>query len=209
MLTTQTEVKKQSKPRKQKTNWQKIGAPYVEVDRLELTDKRLSPEEVVIKTREDILKQESAKRIHGQDDLEKVERSLGPRLNYTEILRKLWEINPDIRVKEGQEGSLALYVEKRRDEYHPSDFDEIPPNGAFHIHHKYVMGLRKEELPEWGHVTIDTSMVAHHEVRGWRSVLIGLIKARVISYRAAIKEFGDPYFDQRSQYWYEQLQKFI
>jgi hypothetical protein len=190
------------------TNWKQVGAPYVEPNKAMLGDKHLNPEESVVREREDLLKIESKKRIHGQDQLEKSDRSLGPRLYFTEILRRLWKCNPRIRVKEGSAGSLALYVQKRKDEYRESDY-EPSPNGAFFLDHKYVGGLLKEWLPEWGHVTIDTSLVAHHEVRGWRSVLIALIKAKVITYQSAIEQFGDPFHDQRSQFWFEQTAKHI
>jgi len=191
---------------KAETNWTQVGAPYVEPNKAMLGDKHLDPTESNVRLREDILKQESVKRIHGQDELEKSDRSLGSRLYFTEILRRLWNCNPQIRVRDGAEGSVALYIEKRRDEYHESDY-EVPPNGIFFADHRYVGGLLKEWLPEWGHVTTDTSLVAHHEVRGWRSVLIGLIKAKIITYKRAIEEFGDPFHDQRSQFWYEQLFK--
>lgn len=186
-------------------SWKESGAPYVEPDKSQLGDIHLNPEEAVAREREDLLRIEAKKRIHGQDELEKTDRSLGPRMFYTEILRRLRSINPEIHVLEGSPGSVALYAPKRKEEYHESDFLDIPPNGSFFIHHKYVGGVLKDWLPEWGHVTVDTSNVAHKEVRGWRSVLIGLIKAGIIPYDKTIKEFGDPQNDQRSQFWYEQL----
>ena len=65
----------------------------------------------------------------------------------------------------------------------------------------------KEHLPEWGHVTVDASNIAHREIRGWRSVLMALIKAKAISYDAAVEEFGNPILDARSQFWFEQLKE--
>ena len=191
------------------TNWKKVGAPLVEPDIHELGDKRLNPEEAVAREREALLKMESKKRIHGQDDLEKSDRSLGPRLYFTEILRRIRAMNPRVAVRDGVEGNVALYYPKRHDEYKPGDFDDLPPGGVFFAHHKYVGGMLKDWLPEWGHVTNDTSNVAHREVRGWRSVLIQLVKQHVITYREAIEGFGDPLNDSRSKYWYEQLGKFI
>ena len=85
----------------------------------------------------------------------------------------------------------------------------MKPKDDFYISHKYVGGILMESLPEWGHVTVDSSLIAHHEVRGWRSVLIGLIKAGVVPYSVAVKEFGDPYNDSRSKYWFEQLHRFL
>jgi hypothetical protein len=189
-----------------KRRFTKTGkAPLVQTDINELGDKRLNPEEMVYKLREDILKQESKKRIYGQDELQQIERSAGPRIHTSELIKRLQKINPGIHVKDGKWGSVALYYKKKRFEYKESDFFETPPNGEFFTHHKYVGGFELGWLPEWGHVTVDSSNVALHEVRGWRSVLISLIKAKVISYQAAITEFGNPVGDKRSRFWFEQL----
>jgi hypothetical protein len=85
-------------------------AALVEVDPLELTDKRLSPEESVIKETEELLKIESKKRIHGQDDLEQVERSAGPRMYFTEILRKLLSCNPERRLTNTHHPTLMVFL---------------------------------------------------------------------------------------------------
>lgn len=183
-------------------------APYVEPDKTQLGDTHLNPEEFVIREREELLKIESKKRIHGQDELEKSDRSLGPRMFYTEILRRLKDINDSIKVLDGSEGSVALYVEKGREEFKSGDFDNIPPNGVWFVHHKYVGGMLKDWLPEWGHVTTCSSKIAHREVRGWRSVLLQLIKTNVITYWQAVEKFGNPILDQRSKFWFEQTAKY-
>ena len=197
--------KKRTKKTALERKWADHKAPLVEVDPMELGDKRLNPEEAVCREREDILKIESKKRIHGQDELEKEERSLGPRLWWKELIGRLTRLNSGIRVREGSEGAVAIYYHKRRDEYVPSDFETVFKDGFFR-HHKYVTGIRKEWIPEWGHVTVDTSLVAHHEVRGWRSVLVSLVKQRVLTYRQAVEEFGEP--DSRGRFWHEQLRQY-
>lgn len=186
-----------------------IDAPYVEPVKAMLGDKHLDPEESVIREREDLLKQAAKMRIHGQDELEQSERSAGPRMGWTELLRKLWKCNPQIRVKDGSPGSIALYILKKPWESEESDYtSEDRPKDDFFVDHKYVGGFQKESMPEYSHVTLDTSNLPVRELRGWRSVLIKLIKAGVISYRAAIQEFGDPSLDQRSRFWCEQLAQF-
>jgi hypothetical protein len=122
---------------------------------------------------------------------------------------RLWQCNPKIRVKEGSAGSVALYILK-----HPSEVEtaeqigEQRPKDDFFIFHKYVGGFEKKPMPEWSHVTLDTSGLPVREVRGWRSVLMRLIKSRVIAYRSAVEQFGNPETDQRSGRWFEQLAKF-
>lgn len=198
-------------------------APLVEVDKQELGDTRLNPEESVFKLREEILKQESAKKMHGQDELQNADRSRGSRMPYEELLARLQKLNPGIQGKDGSPGSLALYYPKPESEYTMEDHMcpaeawkfgvQLPPNGDFFRTHKYCGGFLKEPLPEWGSVTTDTSGIAVHEVekghnRGWRSVLIGLIKAHVVTYAAAVKEFGEPVTDQRSRFWFEQTNEY-
>jgi hypothetical protein len=77
---------------------------------------------------------------------------------------------------------------------------------GFFLFNRYVGGLPKIELPEWGYVDIDTSLIATREhIRGWRTILIGLIRAGVLSYFAAVDEFGDPAADKRSVVWMKKL----
>lgn len=206
---------KRSKPSKMAQIVKEHKAPLVEVDPLELTDKRLNPEESVAKEREELLAIEAKKKIVGQKELEDVERASGPRIQWADLIARLQKLNPNIRVKDGVEGSVALYLKKRPEEYTPADLSrfEVPPNGQFFIDHKYVTGFPKQPLAEWSTVTVDTSHVAHREQRSWRSVLLSFIKQRAFSYRAAIEEFGDPTGDVRAYRaggWFDQMRpKFI
>lgn len=195
-------------------------APRVERDIFELGDTRLDPTENVARLREEILKSESAKKIYGQEELENVERSSGPRLSWQRLIGRLQKCNPGIRVKDGMEGSVALYFKKRGDEY--TEIDDViltnpelaramnipVPEDDFFIHHKYVGGFPMQDTPEYAHVTLDTSEIAHREVRGWRSILLALIKARAITVAAAEAEFGKPITDSRSDRWFEQTAEY-
>lgn len=204
--------------RRRKPEFTKSGiAPLVETDPLELTDKRLNPEEAVIKLREEIVSAKSVKRIHGQDELEDAARSEGPRLSYQEVIRRIRKLNPGIIAKDGV--GIALYYQKKPEEYTPEDqmspaqaalFGVDLPKDQFFTHHKYISGFLKEDLPEWGSVTVDNAGLAVHEVekehnRGWRTVLITLIKKGILDYKAVLTEFGNPSYDQRSRFWHEEL----
>jgi hypothetical protein len=179
----------------------------IEVDSSQLGDTHLSPEEAVIREREDLIRIQSKHRIYGQDALEDPERSAGPRLYYTEILRRIWTINPEILVRDGSPGQIAIYRPKRRNEYDWEQFDFKQGRG-WRWDHEYVTGMAKDWLPQYSHVLIDNANLPTREIRGWRSVLIALIKAGALPYRATIREFGDPSGDQRSPLWFEQLSKF-
>src|SRR6185437_14497578 len=125
-------------------------APMVETDINELGDKRLNPEEGVIKEREELLKKASVYRVEDQGELENPERSSGSRMAYSELLRRLMLICPELTARDGSAGNLALYYPRDVDE-----LDEACREGGctdiFFILNKYVGGIPKEELPEWGY----------------------------------------------------------
>lgn len=200
-------------PKKPKREFKKSGiAPVVEPDIHELGDKRLNPEEGVAREREALLHKVSAFRIPGQDELENPDRQYGPRISAEKFIVVLQHLAPGLVAKEtrlpekwatpGAEGEFALYYPRTTDE-----LDEVLREGGstdtFFIFNKYVGGMPRTELPEFGYVDIDTSRIATREhIRSWRTVLIQLMKAGVISYRQAIDAFGEPLTDARSRRWF-------
>jgi hypothetical protein len=179
----------------------------IQVDSHELGDERLSPAEAVAREREELLEKTSRKKIQGQEELENPDRSSGPRLYYTEIIRRLRKLNPELRFEDGKDGSVAIYRPKRRDEYDWEQWDPMAPT-KWRWDFEYVTGMEKDWIPQFSHVLLDTSLLATKEIRGWRSVLIPLVKSRAITYRGAIQEFGDPANDQRSGRWFDHLRKY-
>ena len=136
----------------------------------ELGDKRLSPAEAVIREREELAARTYKKyAIREQAQFEDEGRSAGPRLYYTEILRRLWKSNPEIFVTEGRYGSVAIYRRKRHDEYDYEQFDPCAPT-SWRWDHEYVTGMPTDWIPEYGHLLLDNAHVATQEIRGWRSV---------------------------------------
>lgn len=183
------------------------GAPMVEVDKHELGDARLNPEEAVVREREDLLAiRHKEHAFPGQKLLADADRSTGSQMPSAEFLFRLQKINPAILVKNGIPGNVALYVRKSEAEIIQDGYDLRRP--TWWNEHKYVSGMPMSSLPEWGHLTTDTDGIAEREVRGWRSVLIALIKAKAFTYAQAAIEFGDPLYDRRSLYWFAQLSKF-
>ena len=174
----------------------------IETDKTQLGDTHLNPEETVIREREELLTLAASRKIHGQAELEDPRRAYGPRLQYTEIVSKLSRLNSRLKFLEGSPGNLALYLPKKRNEYNAEEREW--DKDAFFWHHKYVGGIPKEELPEYGYVTLDSSNLPVREIKSWRSVLIALIKAGAITYTQAITEFGEA-VGPRSVRWHEQL----
>lgn len=186
-----------------------IEAPYVETDIRMLGDTHLSPQESVIREREKCLKDASKFRIFGQDELENPERALGPRLQYTELISRLKSIAPELKAVDGSEGNIALYFPRTQRDYADTlrewDYSQKGKDDKFFQAHRYVCGFPKQDLPEYSTVDIDTSLLPTRERRGWRTVLITLIKQGVITYSDAVAQFGDVGTDQRGWRWSEQL----
>lgn len=178
-------------------------APMVEVDPVELTDQRLNPEEAVIKFRAEELKKRERDKPYGQKEMDSPERSAGPRIYYTDLIAKLKKLYPALLVKDGSPGNVAIYRRKTESEIIRDGYDLSVP--GWYNEHVYATGFPKDYIPEWGHYLNDTDGVALHEFRGWRSVLIAMLKANMFSYKDAVAEFGSPAQDQRSRFWYAQL----
>jgi hypothetical protein len=178
----------------------------VQADINELGDKRLSPEEATHREREIALRKASQSRIDGQEELEDVERSCGPRIAWQELIRRLQDSNPSLLFMDSQGGAhIAAYRPKNRVELAEHEYD--PEKYEWWNDHVYVTGFPKEYMPEWSHVLLDTSLLPVKEIRGWRSVLMAFIKAKAVTYASAAKHFGEP-TDSRSGRWHEQLRNF-
>jgi hypothetical protein len=193
-------------------------APLVQVDPMELGDHRLDPKESVAREREALLDKVSKKQIAGQKELEDFERSRGNRLQFTEIIGRLKREITDLKVLEGSPGNVALYFPRdgadREATRNEIDWMNPPKDIGFFVHFKYVGGMPKTEIPEYGSVDIDTSGLPTREgwmeggrfIQGhsWRTTLIMLMKAGAISYNACVEQFGDVGTDKRGWRWREQ-----
>src|SRR5579859_1726396 len=164
-----------------------VNAPYVEPDKRMLGDSHLDPTENVVKQREELLTAAGKYRIYGQEELEDPERGLGPKLQYTEFISRLRLIAPRMVAVDGSPGNVALYFPRTRRDYEDTlkewDWEQDRKLDPFFRFMRYVGGFPKQELPEYSTVDIDTSLLPTREKRGWRSVLITLIKQAVISYQ--------------------------
>ena len=186
-----------------------VEAPYVETDKRMLGDSHLDPAENVIKQREELLTKAGKFRIYGQDELEDPERAFGPHLQYTELISKLRKVAPKLKAIDGSPGNIALYFPRSAKDYADTlrewDWEHDNKRDPFFRRMRYVGGFPKHSLPEYSTVDIDTSMLPTREKRGWRSVLITLIKQGVLSFNEAVSQFGDVGMDRRGWRWNEQL----
>ena len=177
------------KQRKQK-------APAVFADSGHLGDRKLDGRGVVDKAAEENQAMTDKFRIAGQEELEDQERSAGPRMEPSEFIRRVKKENSQIIVRDGGVPGavqLKVYVE-------PHLREEGNENEPF----KYVAGFQWEPLPEFAHIITDSRGLPKKEYRGWRSVLISLIKSRALTYQQAVTQFGEPR-GQRAERWFSEL----
>jgi hypothetical protein len=171
----------------------------------QLGDTFLDEKESVAREREALMKLRETHKPHGQEEMT-AERSKGSAMHYSELLVKLRRLCPRLTVRDGIEGNVALYRPKTESEMMTDGYDLAVPQ--WYNEEKYVTGLPKAGIPEWGHFVNDTDGVAAREHRGWRSVLMTFIKTGICTYKQAVAEFGDPAEDQRSTFWFEQMQEY-
>jgi hypothetical protein len=161
-----------------------------------LGDKRLSPEEGNFKIREGNQKLIDEKKLRGQSLLENKDMAMsGMAMQPSEFIRKIQKINSSIIVEKGG------YPDCVAVRYPTYDEDEHK------IVRKYVSGFPVNEMmQEFSHITVDAKGLPHREVRGWRSVLLALIKQGILTYPQVKAAFGEP-TGQRNVLWNEQMRE--
>lgn len=164
----------------------------------------LDPAENLEKLKEENEALTAKKHIHGQKELEDKERASGPLMAWQEVIRRVRKKNTALKVVDGNAGCVALFVPKTNSEMEGFRWDET--RNELGNTHRYCGGFPKEPMAEYAYVVTDNVGLVKREVRGWRSVLIALIKAGVIRYSDAIKEFGEA-TGTRSDRWNEQLRQ--
>lgn len=166
----------------------------------QLGDRALNPEESVSKLREENDALLESRRIHRQAELSDPDRSAGPRMYCNELINRLKKCNHRLLFRDGTPGNIAVYAPKLRGE----DDEYDPTKPAWWNDHRYVGGFAADWLPEYSHVETDERNLPTREVRGWRSVLLGLLKAGAIDLKSANKHFGEA-VGPRSWSWNQQI----
>lgn len=164
----------------------------------DLGDTKLSPLENVAKLKEGNQKLISQKRIPNQSLLENTDMALGTPMVYSELVRRVKKIAPQVIF---EDGGVKNAIAVRHYTYDPYGGDDA--KGGYQK--KYISGFYKEVLPEFSSITTDKKGLPHRELRGWRSVLLALMKSGAVTMEALVKEFGHPN-GQRSCLWNEQTQ---
>jgi hypothetical protein len=160
-------------------------------DSSDLGDNKLSPEEGVAKLKEGNKKLASAHKIPNQELLENKGMAQGVEMSPADLIRRIQKLNPNLLV---EQGGIPNAVAVRK-----FALDEDGLLGK-----KYVTGFYVDRaLPDFSSIIVDNNGLPKREIRGWRTVLLALMNADVLTYAQVKTEFGEPH-GQRNSLWMEQ-----
>lgn len=180
----------------------------IQPDRNELGDKRLDAKENVARKREECIAMAGTRRLSHQDDLEDPSRVLGPRIQFSDFVARLKRLVPSLTVREGLPGHVALYAPCNAKELEEQTRAWQYDKPIFFRDHKYVGGFPKQPMHEYSGLECEEyTRLANKEIRGWRTVLMGLLEQGLVSYSKVVAEFGDVGTDKRGWRWRESTQK--
>jgi hypothetical protein len=155
-------------------------APIVQVDRNQLGDKRLDPTENLAKLREGNEKLSARSRIPHQEIFEHKGMALGIPMASNDLIRLLKKMAPALIIEDGGvRNAVAVRVGP-----------VLLEDGT--IGKRYLTGFYKGTLPEFSCIFSDERGRPTREDRGWRTVVLNLIKQGVVSYKDAVDVFGEP-----------------
>lgn len=155
-----------------------------------LGDKLLSPEEGVAKLREGNLKMAAQFKIPDQELLENIEMARGDSLHPNEFIYRLRKLDPELIVEDGGIPNCVAVRKFVRDE-----------DG---LQKKYLTGFYVDRaFPEFSSILPDKNGLAKREIRGWRTVLLNLLRTKAVTYKQVKAVFGEPQ-GQRNSLWMQQ-----
>ena len=150
----------------------------------------ISPAEAVDRAAEDTKKQAQQYRIPDQEMLENRDMARGWPMGWTELVRRISLLNSAIIIEPGgMPNALAVRI---------VDNSEKDEKGQ--PLRRYITGFYMESLPEWSSVLIDDQGLPTREIRGWRTVLACLIRAKALTLKQVELTFGKA-CGQRAAIW--------
>jgi len=160
----------------------------IQTDIAELGDGRLDAKEGLAKIKEDNQRLLDTKKIPDQKELENSEAALGQVLPTNEFIRLLIRICPGLLVEKGgypNAVALRMFVNGEK---------------------KYVTGFELGYIPEYSSVLTDENGLPVKEVRGWRNVLVALLKQGLINTEILKREFGPAANNVHGKFFESQIQ---
>jgi len=162
-------------------------------DSSSLGDTHLSPEEGVAKLKEGNQKLSDSFRLPNQTLLTDEDASHGQMMSSNDFISKLRKIDSGIIVEDGGvPGAVAVRYPRTDEE-------------TGQLVKSYVTGFYKGPMSEWSLILEDKNGKPTRHMRGWRTVLLDLMRGNILSYAQVKAAFGDPR-GSRSILWQEQTQ---
>lgn len=165
----------------------------IETDKEELGDKRLNPEEGLKKLKEENQALIDQRKHPDQEFLANKDAAKGSPLPISEFLHTLTRLNPLLLFKPSKvwgRDSVAIYQ---------------VVNGE----PQYVTGFFVDTgtIPEWTSLeNKDVHGLYSRTQRGWREVIVQLIKAKAINPREIAETFGQATGQRAEKSWHKQVQ---
>jgi hypothetical protein len=160
----------------------------IQVDKTELGDGKLDGNEALIKFSAENQALLDKKKIKDQAELEDTKAALGQVLHTSAFIAYLQKVCPGLIVEKGgwpNAVALRRYVNGEK---------------------VYVTGFELGDMPEFSAVLTDDDGLPVREVRGWRNVLVSLIKQGLISVDAIKKQYGHAMNNVHGKFYESQIQ---
>jgi hypothetical protein len=148
----------------------------------------LSREEEVARQKELTENAIARRRAPNHSDFLDAEARLGIPLEGPQIVERLRRLLPTLHVRDGAPGCLAYYL--------PA------PNGESL---QYLGWTYRRTSPEYSSYIVNSRNIAVQERRGWRTFLLRLVLAGVITEKQALRVFGPPSNGIVGKYWAKAL----
>ena len=152
-----------------------------------LYDSRLARDEVEPYLKQDMAVRNKPYELSGQEERKDSPARWGHVLHSSELLLRLQRIIPNLHVKDGRIGNDVSLFQVIGDEI------------------KYLVWTHQGNLPEYSIVVTNWQNRPIREIRGWRTVLLRLIKAGVITEEQALKHFGSPTNGEAARFYLQEL----
>ncbi len=152
-----------------------------------LYDSRLARDEVESYLKQDMANRNKAYELPGQEERKNSPARWGHVMHSSELLLRLQRIIPNLHVRDGRIGNDVSLFQVIADEI------------------TYLVWTHQGDLPEYSIVIVNEHNRPVREKRGWRTVLLRLIKAGVISEEQALKQFGQPTNGEAARFYLQEL----
>lgn len=179
-------------------------APSIIIDPTVLGDRLPRDRDSLAKKKEETQNfRDQNHRVVGQDFLTNQEAASVNYLNPHEFINRLRKLNAALLFSRGGvPGCVSVWAQVLDDETDSPTFGQLTEKPI-------ACGFRVDApIPEFSWLETDQWGIATKEgERGWRTVLIRLIKGGFLKYRVVVAEFGEP-LGQRGRLWHQQLQPY-